>query len=176
MALLVQRVSGSYRKHYFFPDVAGVGLSYNTFVWNQGMDPRAGMLRLVLGLGTRAVNRVENDYPRIVALDAPLVKAHGGMKDARRFSQHDVDCLNLMENRFQSLPLTEVVAMGLDTRMDLFGVRDSEAADRMRDLGRPVQDPWILTFDEFLLRHGFSPGHVQHAQGPGRGLRVPRGQ
>lgn len=155
MALLVQRVSGSYRKHYFFPDVAGVGLSYNTFVWNQGMDPRAGMLRLVLGLGTRAVNRVENDYPRIVALDAPLVKAHGGMKDARRFSQHDVDSLNLMENRFQSLPLTEVVTLGLDTRMDLFGVRDSEAMDRMRDLGRPVQDQWILTFDEFLSTTDF---------------------
>ncbi|MDO9574572.1 MAG: PEP/pyruvate-binding domain-containing protein, partial [Candidatus Contubernalis sp.] len=29
MALLVQRVSGSYRKSYFFPELAGVGLSYN---------------------------------------------------------------------------------------------------------------------------------------------------
>ena len=52
MALLIQRVSGSHRKHYFFPDFAGVGLSYNTFVWKQGMDPKAGMLRLVYGLGT----------------------------------------------------------------------------------------------------------------------------
>jgi hypothetical protein len=30
MALLVQRVSGSNRKQYFFPDIAGVGISYNT--------------------------------------------------------------------------------------------------------------------------------------------------
>jgi hypothetical protein len=155
MALLVQRVSGSYRKHYFFPEIAGVGLSYNTFVWKQGMDPRAGMLRLVFGLGTRAVNRVENDYPRIVALDAPLVKAHSGLNDARRFSQHDVDMLNLEENRFESLPLSQVLEEGLEARMELLGVRDTEASDQMRAMGRPARDFWILTFDELLSTTDF---------------------
>jgi hypothetical protein len=150
MALLVQRVSGSYRKQYFFPEIAGVGLSYNTFVWKQGMDPKAGMLRLVFGLGTRAVNRVENDYPRIVALDAPLVKAHSSLNDTRRFSQHDVDMLNLEENRFESLPLSQVMRDGLEVRMDLLGVRDTEASDRMRAMGRMSEDVWILTFDELL--------------------------
>ncbi len=155
MALLVQRVSGSYRRHYFFPEIAGVGLSYNTFVWKQGMDPKAGMLRLVFGLGTRAVNRVENDYPRIVALDAPLVKAHSSLNDARRFSQHEVDMLNLQENRFESLPLAQVLEEGLEARMELLGVRDTESADRMRAMGRPAQDYWILTFDELLSETEF---------------------
>ncbi len=155
MALLVQRVSGSYRKHYFFPELAGVGLSHNTFVWKQGLDPKAGMLRLVLGLGTRAVNRVENDYPRIVALDEPLLKAHSGLNDARRFSQHDVDALNLEENRFQSLPLEQVVREGLDARLDLVAIRDMEAADRLRAMGRPETDIWILTFDELLSKTDF---------------------
>ncbi|MFH1080897.1 MAG: PEP/pyruvate-binding domain-containing protein [Pseudomonadota bacterium] len=150
MALLVQRVSGTYRKHYFFPKIAGVGLSYNTFVWKEGMDPKAGMLRLVFGLGTRAVNRVENDYPRIVALDAPLVKAYSGLSDARRFSQHEVDVLNLAENRFQSLPLSQVVAEGLETRIELLGERDTDVSDRMRAMGLPAQDFWVLTFDELL--------------------------
>ncbi len=56
------------------------------------MDPRAGMLRLVLGLGTRAVNRVEHDYPRIVALDAPLLKPHAGLGDTKKYSQHHKGC------------------------------------------------------------------------------------
>lgn len=155
MALLVQRVSGSYRKHYFFPELAGVGLSHNTFVWKQGLDPKAGMLRLVLGLGTRAVNRVENDYPRIVALDDPLLKAHSGLDDARRFSQHEVDALNLEENRFQSLPLEQVVREELDARLELVGTRDMEAADRLRALGRPETDSWVLTFDELLATTDF---------------------
>ena len=36
MALLVQRVSGAYHRHYFFPEMAGVGLSHNPFVWKKG--------------------------------------------------------------------------------------------------------------------------------------------
>jgi len=156
MALLVQRVSGTYRKHYFFPEVAGVGLSYNPFVWKQGMDPRAGMLRIVFGLGTRAVNRVENDYPRIVALDAPLVKSHGGIADARRFSQHDVDLLNLEDNRFHSLSLMQVIDEGVQARLDLIGVRDEETSERMRSTGRSGEDVWILTFDELLSSTDFT--------------------
>ena len=105
MALLIQRVSGSYRKQYYFPDLAGVGVSYNTFVWNKDLNPQAGMVRLVLGLGTRAVNRVGYDYPRIVALDSPLKQPHSGFEDARKFSQQDVDLLNIGKNEFQTVSL-----------------------------------------------------------------------
>ena len=45
-ALLVQRVSGSCKESYSFPDLADVGVSYNTFVWKPELDPRAGMLNL----------------------------------------------------------------------------------------------------------------------------------
>lgn len=38
----------------FFPEFAGVGLSRNPFAWKKSMDEKAGMLRLVFGLGTRA--------------------------------------------------------------------------------------------------------------------------
>jgi hypothetical protein len=90
-----------------------------------------------------------------VALDDPLLKAHSGLNDARRFSQHDVDTLNLEENRFQSLPLEQVVREELDARLDLVGTRDMEAADRLRALGRPETDSWILTFDELLSTTDF---------------------
>jgi hypothetical protein len=156
MALLVQRVSGSYHKHYFFPDVAGVGLSYNTFVWQKGMDARAGMLRLVFGLGTRAVNRVENDYPRIVALDQPLVKPYANPEDVGRFSQHGVDLLNLEENRLQSLEVAKVLHEDPELPRDLIGSRDVEAMARIKPSGKPVEDIWILTFDELLSATEFT--------------------
>jgi hypothetical protein len=149
MALLIQRVSGSYRKKYYFPELAGVGLSYNTFVWQKGMDTKAGMLRLVFGLGTRAVNRVENDYPRIVALDAPLIKPYAKPEDAGRFSQHGVDVLNLEENRFQSLTMAEVLKDDLEEHLDLIGTRDMDAMERMKATGKDTE-VWILTFDELL--------------------------
>ncbi len=149
MALLVQRVSGSHRTHYFFPELAGVGLSYNTFVWQKGLDPRAGMLRLVFGLGTRAVNRIENDYPRIVALDNPAIKPFMKPQDTGRFSQHYVDALNLEENLFESLTSSEALGDGLDAHLNLIASRDSEASERMRSLGK-YRDVWVLTFDGLL--------------------------
>ena len=149
MALLVQRVSGSYRKNYYFPELAGVGLSHNTFVWQKGLDSRAGMLRLVFGLGTRAVTRKENDYPRIVALDEPLRKPYTKPEDAGRFSQHDVDAINLDENRFQTLSINQILKEDLEDHWDLIGSRDIEASDRMKSSGKDTE-VWILTFDELL--------------------------
>jgi hypothetical protein len=155
MALLVQRVSGAYHKSYFFPELAGVGLSHNPFVWKKGMSTRAGMVRLVFGLGTRAVNRVENDYPRIVAMDDPLVKPLTGLADIRRFSQHFVDLLNLENNQIETVPLEDLLKKEVPQRLDLIGIRDVEAAQRLREMGRPEEDFRILTFDPFLSRTAF---------------------
>jgi hypothetical protein len=150
MALLVQRVSGSHRDIYFFPDLAGVGLSYNTFVWQKGMDPKAGMLRMVFGLGTRAVNRVENDYPRIVALDAPLVKPYARQDDIKRFSQNEADILNLKDNNFQTLPAAQLLTQSIEKHLEMIASRDLAASEYLQSLGKQGTDAWILTFDELL--------------------------
>ncbi|MHC4619147.1 MAG: PEP/pyruvate-binding domain-containing protein [Planctomycetota bacterium] len=156
MALLVQRVSGSYRKSYFFPDMAGVGISHNTFVWKPDLDPKAGMLRLVLGLGTRAVNRVEDDYPRTVALDAPLLTPLAGMEDAGRFSQHQVDLLDIKENTLSTVPLQKLLAEKLDLRLDLVAVPDLETSRRARELGITDQRYWLLNFEKLLSDASFT--------------------
>ncbi len=151
MALLVQRVSGSYHDGFFFPDLAGVGVSRNTFVWNPQLDPQAGMLRIVFGLGTRAVNRVDDDYPRLVALDAPLLRPVGGMDDIRRFSQHKADLLDIAENTFKTVDVQKLLDKELNIKVkDLIALPDTEATDKARQLGMEQQQYWILTFDKFL--------------------------
>ncbi len=155
MALLIQRVSGAYRKHYYFPELAGVGVSYNTFVWDKEMDPKAGMLRLVLGLGTRAVDRVEGDYPRIVALDAPLKKPHKGFEDTRKFAQRDVDLLNVNDNTLQTVSLLSLAQEELEIPWNRYCVKDHEAMRRLGERGRKVQDMWLLTFDNLLSESTF---------------------
>ena len=155
MALLVQRVSGSYHKHYYFPELAGVGVSYNTFVWDKTMDPQAGMLRLVLGLGTRAVDRVEGDYPRIVALDVPGKQVHKGFEDKRRFSQRDVDLLNINENELQTVSLLDVTKEKVDIPWREYAVLDRETMQLLESRGKK-QDVWLLTFDKFFEESGFN--------------------
>jgi hypothetical protein len=151
MALLVQRVSGSHRGHYFFPDLAGVGLSRNPYVWREDMDPTAGMLRLVLGLGTRAVDRVEDDYPRIVALDQPLLRPDTTVDDVRRYSQHYIDLLDTVMNDWSTAAINELPALWQNFEgWDLLAVQDHEASSRMRKLGYNDFNSWIVNFEGLL--------------------------
>jgi hypothetical protein len=149
MALLVQRVSGAHHNHYFFPELSGVGISYNTFVWNRELDPQAGMLRIVLGLGTRAVDRVEGDYPRLVALDKPLLLPKGNREEMQRYSQHDVDLLNVADNACQTLQLDSLMEEVADLPIDLFASWETAAAKPGR------KGSWLLDFANLLENTDF---------------------
>ncbi len=155
MALLIQRVSGSHRKGYFFPDLAGVGVSYNTFVWKSHLDPKAGMLRLVFGLGTRAVDRVEDDYPQIIALDDPLLRPYAETEDIVKFSQRNVDLLDINENNLRTVDLRELLDKDLDIRLDMIATVDYRTERRIKELGMNVQRPWVLTFKKLLAETDF---------------------
>lgn len=150
MALLVQRVSGSHRNHYFFPDVAGVGLSFNVYVWNEQLDPKSGMLRAVFGLGTRAVNRVDGDYPRMVALDAPLRRPYAETEDLRKFSQHQVDVINTRRNILDTIPFEALIAEKIEIELDRVAIRDDEAASLMKARNASPKEYWILTLDSLF--------------------------
>jgi hypothetical protein len=110
MAVLIQKVQGTRYRNYFFPMLAGVGYSRNPFRWNPRIRREDGFLRLVWGLGTRAVDRVANDYPRIVALSHPQLRPQVGVKKIRKYSQHFIDLVDLEDNSFKTLPVREVIA------------------------------------------------------------------
>ena len=110
MAILVQRVSGSNFGDFFMPCAAGVGYSHNSYVWSDAIDPDAGMLRIVAGLGTRAVDRTESDYPRIASLDAPRMMPIATEDDRARFSQKYLDVLDLRKDELVSEPLDALAA------------------------------------------------------------------
>jgi hypothetical protein len=156
MALLVQRVSGSYKKSYFFPDLAGVGVSYNTFVWKPELDPKAGMLRLVLGLGTRAVDRVEDDYPQTIALDQPLLRPYADREDQGRFSQHNADLLDTDQNCLRTVSVLDLLNDQLNMKLDLIADSDPHTEQRMKQLGMKAQRYWLLTFKKLLSETNFT--------------------
>lgn len=154
MSLLVQRVSGSYQDHYYYPHAAGVGLSYNTYVWNRNIDPEAGMLRIVMGLGTRAVNRVEGDYPRIVSLSDPEMIPLSDIHNKMRYSQRDLDVLDVQKDGKHCVSLMQITKGELNFDLNEFALRDFETERRLEERGRLKQHIWILTFQK-LLRGSF---------------------
>jgi len=156
MAILVQRVSGDQYGEFFFPHVAGVGHSLNLYVWNKDMYPKAGMLRLVFGLGTRAVDRVSGDYARLVSLDQPEKGPPVHYGDERKFSQHKVDILNLRENSLAEINADILYNQDLKTDAGIFFSADNAMLSRMRDLGRPVNSkPVLLDFKKLLAETKF---------------------
>jgi hypothetical protein len=155
MAVLVQRVSGSVYGELFFPQVAGVGLSFNPFVWNKEIDPQAGMMRLVFGLGTRAVDRVDDDYTRIVAMNAPLRRPEGCSQDVGKYSQRRCDIIDMKANRLTSMPFEDIVRMFPQIPLDIFASRDLALERRVAEYRGDEVFSWILTFDELLSSETF---------------------
>ncbi|MFV0337480.1 MAG: PEP/pyruvate-binding domain-containing protein [Chthoniobacterales bacterium] len=120
MALLVMRVSGRQRDSYFFPQAAGVGLSYNPYRWDPEIDPEAGVIRLVFGLGTRAVDRADDDYTRLVALNAPLRRPEASTDEAIDHSQQKMDVLDLEARDLASLAVADIMPHCEDFPLDLY--------------------------------------------------------
>ncbi len=156
MAILVQRVSGSLHKDYYYPQLAGVGLSFNPYVWNKDIDPESGMLRLVFGMGTRAVDRSDEDYTRVVSLSAPDRRPEGNFDEIRKFSQRRVDILDMTSNQLVTESFDKVIAMSQDIPLDLVASTDEEAIKRASEAGlEGTSLNRVLTFDGLFKKTPF---------------------
>lgn len=136
MAVLVQRVSGTYYGDYFMPGAAGVGYSHSAYKWLPDMDADAGMLRLVIGLGTRAVDRGGSDYPRLVNLDRPTLTRSADAAERHAFSQRDVDVIDCAAHRFRTVRLEDILPLLPGWYRDLVLEHDTEAERFLRENGR----------------------------------------
>lgn len=139
MALLVQRVSGEMYGRMYFPHLAGVGFSFNPFVWHEDIDPRAGVLRLVFGLGTRAVDRTEDDYTRLVALNAPLKQPEAKGGNGRQYCQRRADLLDLADNQLTAREFRELAPQLPPALRELVAQE-----------GQAGRDDWVLALDALL--------------------------
>lgn len=109
MAVIIQKVVGGVYKQRFFPTLAGVAFSRNPFLWTPRLRREDGFVRIVVGLGTRAVDRVPDDYPRMVGLSHPTLRPERDAAKIRHYSQHLMDVIDLAANQMRILPVSEVI-------------------------------------------------------------------
>lgn len=156
MAILVQRVSGDQYGDNYFPHLAGVGNSSNLYVWDKNIDMDAGMLRLVFGLGTRAVDRVDGDYAKIVCLDDPLRLSPISFEDQKKYSQHGADVISLSKKTLADIDLETIFSQDIKADKKLFASIDYQTADRLRELGYTDRKvPHIYDFKKLLKSTDF---------------------
>jgi hypothetical protein len=161
MAILIQTVVGEHLGDYYLPHGAGVAFSRNLYRWSSQIKADDGFLRLVWGLGTRAVDRVGNDYPRLVALSHPLLRPSTSAKNIRRYSQQYVDVIDLRENCLRTLTVQDVLQTNYYPLRYLAQVDEEGYFVSLRSrLVEGDQKKLVLTFED-LLRRTFFARHMR---------------
>jgi pyruvate,water dikinase len=108
MGIMIQEVVGQQVGDYFLPAFAGVAFSNNEFRWSPRIKREDGLIRLVPGLGTRAVDRLSDDYPVLIAPGQPGLRTNISVEEIGRYSPNKADVLNLKTNRFETINIIEL--------------------------------------------------------------------
>jgi hypothetical protein len=134
----------------YMPAAAGVAFSYNAYKWDDRIDPKAGMIRIVMGLGTRAVDRTDGDYPRIASLDDPELRSVHS-KYVSDFAQHKVDVLDLTINDHATVPIEDVADRMSGWFKAIMIEHDSARENDLKQYG--MKRKIVFTTCENLLRN-----------------------
>jgi hypothetical protein len=157
MAILIQEVQGENFGPYFMPHGAGVAFSRNLYRWSPMIRREDGFIRLVWGLGTRAVERVGNDYPRLIALSHPLLQPDDSVEALRHYSQQFIDLIDIEKNQFRTLPIHEVLQPEYPPLRYLTQIEEEGYFSSLRGRIRTPEIPKLaVTFSEFLRRTPFT--------------------
>lgn len=105
MGIMIQEVVGTNVGHYFFPVCAGVAFSNNEFRWSSRIKREDGLIRMVPGLGTRAVDRLSDDYPVLVTPGHPGLRVNVTLDEIIRYSPKKIDVINLETGSFETIDI-----------------------------------------------------------------------
>jgi hypothetical protein len=161
MGIMIQEVVGSRVGPWFLPAYAGVAFSNNEFRWSARIQREDGLVRLVPGLGTRAVDRIGDDYPTLLAPGRPGLRANQTVAELVRYSPKKADVLNLATNAFETVDMRDLLRRYGDEMpqaQKLVSVLDHDHVRRPGPLGPDFEhDDLIVTFAGLLDDTPFLP-------------------
>lgn len=109
MGILIQEVVGQRIGPYYFPAYAGVAFSQNEFRWSSRIKKEDGLIRIVPGLGTRAVDRLSDDYPILAAPGQPGLRVNTSLEETVRYSPRMIDVINLEKGSFETIEIDKLL-------------------------------------------------------------------
>ncbi len=154
MGIMIQEVVGTRVGDYFMPAFAGVAFSRNEFRWSPRIQREDGLVRLVPGLGTRAVDRLSDDYPVMCAPGQPGLRVNISVDDILRYTPKKIDVINLTKNTFETIEVTELMKnFGYDMPMIKRLVSIHKAGHISKPVGSHIdfdEDDLLVTFDGLI--------------------------
>ncbi|MDH4196588.1 MAG: pyruvate, phosphate dikinase [Candidatus Aminicenantes bacterium] len=161
MGIMIQEVVGTRVGDYFFPSFAGVAFSRNEFRWSPQIKREDGLLRLVPGLGTRAVDRMSDDHPVLIAPGQVGFRVNITADEVVRYAPRKMDVLNLKANVFETIEVRELLRKcggdipAIDKMISFY-----DGQSLRRPLGRVIdfdKDKVVFTFDGLVNESSFLP-------------------
>ncbi|MCB1151658.1 hypothetical protein KDK88_08910 [bacterium] len=150
MGILIQEVVGRKAGRWFLPAFAGVAFSRTEFRWSPRIRREDGLVRLVPGLGTRAVDRTRDDYPVLAVPGKPDLRVNVAADEVVRYAPRRVDVIDLQDNTFRTVKMSELLEDVGGTYPGFHHVFSLLQGDTFR----PPLGPWspcdgqpVVTFD-----------------------------
>lgn len=161
MGIMIQEVVGRRIGPYFLPAFAGVAFGRNEFLWSPRIRRDDGLLRIVPGLGTRAVDRLGDDYPVLISPGQPGLRVNVTPDDIYRYSPRMLDVINLDNASFESVDIEKFLAEvegSADLLRDVVSVYSDRSIRPMSALGiNPARERPVATFDRLVSQTDFLP-------------------
>ncbi|KUO62411.1 pyruvate, phosphate dikinase [bacterium BRH_c32] len=159
MGVMIQEVVGVKVGNYFLPAFAGVAFSTNEFRWSPRIKRNDGLIRIVPGLGTRAVDRLSDDYPLLASPGQPSLKVNVTPEEMFRYSPKKIDVINLETNEFESIHIKDLIkkyGQEYPNFSEVFSVYDSNIVRPATqfDLDDEKKE-LIVTFDKLFIKTDF---------------------
>jgi len=148
MGILIQEVVGQKVGKYFMPSFAGVAMSHNEFRWSPRIEREDGVVRLVAGLGTMAVDRTINDYPLLVSPGKPDFRLNQSTEKSVRYSQKYIDVIDLDQKKFKTMKFKDLIK---ETKGIFPGIEDLVSFLRGDTLIKPISAFADFLSDELVL-------------------------
>lgn len=159
MGIMIQEVVGKRVGPYFFPAYSGVLFSHNEFRWSPRIKREDGLVRMVPGLGTRAVDRMSDDYPVLAAPGQPGLRVNVTADEVVRYSPKKMDVLNLEKNEFETVDVHDLLRQYGEEFPGARQIVSIVDGDRVR---KPVglepdweHDDYVVTFEGLLSQTPF---------------------
>ena len=158
MGILIQEVVGKKVGHYFLPIFGGVAFSKNEFRWSPRIRREDGMLRIVPGLGTRAVDRVGNDYPILISPNRPNLRVNTLVSEQVQYSPKYMDVINLKSGAIETVDAIEFFKNqqkdfpNLDKIVSIYKDKSLVSPNIMTDFEK---EDLIITFQNLFEKSNF---------------------
>lgn len=154
MGIMIQEVVGKQAGKYFFPLFSGVAFSHNEYRWSPRIKREDGLIRFVPGLGTRAVDRVSDDFPVLVSPEQPGIRVNSVPEEMRRYAPKKMDVINLEKATFETVNIEALLAECGDRIQGIDKIVSLSEYDHIRRTNvfeiQFGKDDLVVTFDGII--------------------------